>query len=221
MTTVLLADDEPIVRAGVREILQRDPDIDVVGEAGDGRTALSMTDAHLPDVVLLDLRMPQLDGLGAAREIARRHPDIAIVILTTFDDRDYVVEALKIGVRGFLLKASDPRELAIAVTAAADGGTYLSPRVAAHIIEEFTQQAGDSAARARRRIASLTDREHSILAVLATGASNRAIGKQIHLAESSVKTHVTAILQKLGLTNRVQAAVLARDAGLGHSPRSA
>lgn len=215
MIRVVLADDEPMVRAGVRAILASDPEIEVVAECGDGRAAIEEVRAHRPDVVLLDIRMPLLDGLSAAAELRRVAPDVPVVILTTFDEDAYVARALTEGARGFLLKAADPRELIIGVRAASEGAAYLSPRIAGRVIAELRLSEANTA---RDRIAALTPREREVLALVGAGLSNQAIGRRLKLAEGTVKAHVSTILGRLGAENRVQAAITAYEAGLTPGP---
>ncbi|MGN9914792.1 response regulator transcription factor [Micromonospora sp. A200] len=211
--TVLLADDEAMVRAGVRAILAADPGIEVVAEAGDGRAAVELTRAHRPRVALLDIRMPKLDGLAAAAEIRRLVPATATVMLTTFGEDEYVARALGHGASGFLLKAGDPRELLAGVRAVAEGGAYLSPRVARRVIE----LNGDRMARvpaARDRTAGLTDREREVLGLVGAGLSNAEIARRLFLTEGTVKGYLTSIFTRLDVRNRVQAAIIAYEAGL-------
>lgn len=210
---VLLADDEAMIRAGIRSILTTDPAIEIVAEAADGREAVDAALAHRPDVVLMDVRMPRLDGLSAAAELRRAAPDIAVVVLTTFDEDDYVTAALDAGAAGFLLKAADPRELITGVHAVAAGGAYLSPRIAKKVIAQWDGGFSRGAA-ARARIADLTGREQAVLARVGRGLSNQDIAADLFLAEATVKAHVSAILRRLDLRNRVQAAILAHEAGL-------
>lgn len=218
MIRVLLADDEAMIRAGVRAILAADPDIEVVAEAGDGREAIELTRAHRPDVTLLDIRMPTLDGLAAAAEIRRAVPDTAVVMLTTFGEDAYIARALGDGAAGFLLKSGDPRELIAGVRAVADGAAYLSPKVAKRVITELAAGPGGGrisrAAQARTRIEALTDRERDVLALVGAGLSNADIARQLFLVEGTVKSYVSAILTRLEVRNRVQAAIVAYEAGL-------
>ncbi|KIH96610.1 LuxR family transcriptional regulator [Streptomonospora alba] len=215
MIRVLLADDEAMIRAGVRAILNTDGGIEVVAEAADGREAIELTASHRPDVALLDIRMPRLDGLSAAAEIRREVPSTAVVILTTFDEDAYISRALSEGAAGFLLKAGDPRELVQGVRAVADGAAYLSPRVARHVIDELSGGGRMSrGAEARARTAELTERERDVLALVGSGLSNAEIAGRLYLVEGTVKSYVSAILNRLGMRNRVQAAILAYEAGL-------
>ncbi|MFJ5937021.1 response regulator [Streptomyces sp. NPDC093071] len=212
---VVVADDEPLIRAGIRMILISDPDIQVVGEAADGRAAVEAARAHAADVVLLDIQMPVLDGLSALPELRRAAPAARVIILTTFGERENVLRALEHGGAGFLLKDTAPAELIGAVRAAAAGDAYLSPAATRHVVERLAR--GREAARAeeaRGRVAALSEKEREVLALLGEGLSNADAGKRLHMSEGTVKTYVSRILAKLDCENRVQAALLARDAGL-------
>ncbi|TDP91990.1 response regulator [Labedaea rhizosphaerae] len=214
MIRVLLADDEAMIRAGVRAILAADADLEVVAEAADGRAAVELAAAHRPDVALLDIRMPGLDGLAAAAEIARATPSVAVAILTTFGDDEYLTRALDGGAKGFLLKSGDPRELIAGVHALADGGAYLAPKLADRVIGRLRATGLGRATTARAKVDSLTGRERDVLALLGAGMSNAQIARRLDVVEGTVKGHVTAILTRLDLENRVQAAILAHEAGL-------
>ncbi|WP_121830094.1 response regulator transcription factor [Streptomyces sp. S1] len=212
---VVIADDEPLIRVGIRMILISDPDIQVVGEAADGRAAVEAARAHAADVVLLDIQMPVLDGLSALPELRRAAPAARVIILTTFGERENVLRALEHGGAGFLLKDTAPAELIGAVRAAAAGDAYLSPAATRHVVERLAR--GREAARAeeaRGRVAALSEKEREVLALLGEGLSNADAGKRLHMSEGTVKTYVSRILAKLDCENRVQAALLARDAGL-------
>ncbi|MER5494408.1 response regulator transcription factor [Streptomyces sp. NPDC002490] len=212
---VVIADDEPLIRAGIRLILTSDPAIEVVAEASNGREAVDLTLSHAPDVVLLDIQMPVLDGLGALGELRTLAPTTRAIVLTTFGERDNVLRALESGGAGFLLKDTAPAELIGAVRAAA-GDAYLSPAATRHVVDRLA--SGRAAARgeaARARVATLSDREREVLALLGEGLSNAETGRRLHMSEATVKTYVSRILAKLECDNRVQAALLARDAGLG------
>ncbi|MER5727728.1 response regulator transcription factor [Streptomyces sp. NPDC002138] len=212
---VVIADDEPLIRAGIRMILTSAPDIEVVAEAANGRDAVELARAHVPDVVLLDIQMPVMDGLSALGELARAVPSVRALVLTTFGERENVLRALSEGSAGFLLKDSAPAELIGAVRAAAAGDAYLSPAATRHVVDQLA--SGRAAGRgedARRRVAALSERERGVLALLGEGLSNADAGRRLHMSEATVKTYVSRILAKLECENRVQAALLARDAGL-------
>jgi DNA-binding NarL/FixJ family response regulator len=211
---VLLADDEAMIRAGVRAILSAAPDVEVVAEAADGHQAVEQTRAYRPDVVLLDIRMPVLDGLSAAAELRRVVPETAVVMLTTFGEDEYVAAALEAGVSGFLLKSGDPYELMAAVRAAHEGAAFLSPRVARQVIAQLSGELMARQQAARAKVAVLTPRERDVLALLGAGLSNAEIGRRLFLVEGTVKAHVSALMTRLGVRNRVQAAVVAHEAGI-------
>ena len=218
MIRVLLADDEAMVRAGVRAILDSGGEAEVVAEAGDGREAVELARAHRPDVALLDIRMPRLDGLTAAEEIVRTVPGTAVAVLTTFSEQAYVARALSAGATGFLLKSSDPYELMAGVRAVAEGAAFLSPKVARYVIEDLGRGgAGGRLAReehARARVAVLSPREREVLGLVGAGLSNPEIAARLHLVEGTVKAYVSAVLDRLRVRNRVQAAIVAYEAGL-------
>ncbi|MFD3941502.1 response regulator [Streptomyces sp. NPDC058579] len=212
---VVVADDEPLIRAGIRMILTSDEDIEVVAEAANGREAIEHVRAHAADVVLLDIQMPVLDGLSALPELRRVAPSTRVIVLTTFGERENVLRALEHGGAGFLLKDTAPAELIRAVRAAAAGDAYLSPAATRHVVEQLA--SGREVARAeqaRGRVAALSEKEREVLALLGEGLSNADAGRRLHMSEATVKTYVSRILAKLGCDNRVQAALLARDAGL-------
>jgi len=210
---VVIADDEALVRAGFRMILESQADIAVVGEAADGREAIELVGELAPDVVLMDIRMPRVDGLAATREIvAGAAMGVRVLILTTFDLDEYVYEALKAGASGFLLKTAPPAELAAAVRVVAGGDVLLSPTITRQLIQDLV-------GRPRREtgapdwLAQLTERERDVLREVARGLSNREIAELLVVSESTVKTHVNRILSKLDLRDRVQAVVLAYESG--------
>ncbi|MGW4063628.1 response regulator [Amycolatopsis sp. NPDC004747] len=214
MIRIVLADDEAMMRAGVAAILAADPGIEVVAEAADGRSAVSQVLATHPDVVLLDIRMPGLDGLGAAAEIRRLLPATGVIMLTTFGEDDYIERALGLGASGFLLKSGDPRELLSGIHAVAGGAAFLSPKVAQRVIARLSGGQLTRAAAARERIAALTPREREVLTLLGSGLSNADIAAKMFVVEGTVKAHVSTILTRLGAKNRVQAAITAYQAGL-------
>ncbi|GHB02437.1 response regulator [Streptomyces termitum] len=212
---VVVADDEPLIRMGIRMILNSDPEIEVVAEATNGREAVDAARAHAADVVLLDIQMPVLDGLSALPELRRAAPAARVLVLTTFGERENVLRALEHGSAGFLLKDTAPAELIGAVRAAAAGDAYLSPGATRHVVEQLA--SGRETARAeqaRGRLAGLSEKEREVLALLGEGLSNADAGRRLHMSEATVKTYVSRILAKLNCDNRVQAALLARDAGL-------
>ncbi|MET9519644.1 response regulator transcription factor [Streptomyces sp. NPDC002994] len=212
---VVIADDEPLIRAGIRMILTSDRAIEVVAEAANGREAVELARVHAPDVVLLDLQMPVMDGLTALAELGRAVPGARVIVLTTFGERENVLRALESGGAGFLLKDSAPAELIRAVRAAAAGDAYLSPGATRHVVEQLASgRAPARAERARQLVTALSVRERDVLALLGEGLSNADAGKRLHMSEATVKTYVSRILAKLGCENRVQAALLARDAAL-------
>jgi DNA-binding NarL/FixJ family response regulator len=214
---VLLADDEAMVRAGVRAILASGGESEVVAEAGDGREAVDLARAHRPDVALLDIRMPRLDGLAAGEEIVRTVPGTAVAMLTTFSERSYVARALSGGATGFLLKSGDPYELIAGVRAVAGGAAFLSPKVARYVVEDLGGEGGGRLARearARARVARLSPREREVLGLVGAGLSNPEIAARLHLVEGTVKAYVSAVLERLEVRNRVQAAIVAYEAGL-------
>ncbi|GAB3473773.1 response regulator transcription factor [Amycolatopsis cihanbeyliensis] len=214
MIRVLLADDEAMVRAGVSAILATDQEIEVVAEAGDGSAAVEQVRLTRPDVALLDIRMPKLDGLAAAAEIRKVHPRTAVLVLTTFGEDAYIARALGEGASGFLLKSGDPRELLAGVHAVADGAAFLSPKVAQRVITHLAGGRLAQGAAARERIAVLTEREREVLALVGSGLSNADIAGRLHVVEGTVKAYMSAILNRLEVRNRVQAAIVAYEAGL-------
>jgi DNA-binding NarL/FixJ family response regulator len=214
---VLIADDQEMVREGFSVLLGSRPGIEVVGEAVDGRDAVEKTAALRPDVALLDVRMPVMNGLEATREIVARFPGTKVLILTTYDLDEYVYEALRAGASGFLLKDAPARRLAEGVTVVAEGGALLAPTVTRRLIAEFSRlpaQRTGLRAPLRERVAELTGRETEVLALVAQGLSNAEIGEHIFVAESTVKTHVSRILEKLSLRDRTQAVVFAYESGV-------
>ncbi|EMF01296.1 response regulator transcription factor [Streptomyces mobaraensis NBRC 13819 = DSM 40847] len=216
MIRVLIADDEPLIRAGIRMILTSADDIEVVAEAPDGREAVELARRHRVDVALVDIQMPVMDGLTALAELGRTAPEVRVLVLTTFGQRENVLRALRDGGAGFLLKDSAPGELIGAVRAAAAGNAYLSPAATRHVVDSFASApAEERGEEARARVAALGERERAVLALLGEGLSNADAGRRLHMSEATVKTYVSRILAKLGCGNRVQAALIARDAGLG------
>jgi DNA-binding NarL/FixJ family response regulator len=210
---VLLVDDQMLVRAGFRALLAAEPDIEVVGEAGDGEHALALVRRVEPDVVLMDIRMPGLDGLATTRAITA-DPALAgvrVVVLTTFELDEYVAEALRIGATGFLLKSTDPAELIRAVRVVADGDALLSPSITRRVIERFSAGA---AGPPPERLTDLTDREREVVALVGTGLSNDEIGARLIMSPATAKTHVSRAMIKIGARDRAQLVVFAYEAGL-------
>ena len=210
---VLVVDDQELVRAGFCVILEAAAGITVVGEAGNGAEAVAAADALAPDVVLMDIRMPGMDGLEATRLITAQRPATKVVILTTFGLDDYVFEALRGGASGFLLKDAPRHDLIAAVHAAAAGDALLAPSVTRMLIETFARKPPELAP-APSRLATLTAREHDILRLVARGRSNAEIAADLFVSEATVKTHVGHVLAKLGLRDRVQAVIMAYEAGI-------
>ncbi|WP_447040862.1 response regulator [Streptomyces sp. DSM 118878] len=214
MIRVLVVDDEALVRAGLRMILDPADDIEVVGEASDGSEAVTAVAKHRPDVVLMDVRMPGMDGLTALKELRRSPNAPSVIMLTTFDLDDYVHTALRSGAAGFLLKDTSPRDLAGAVRTVAEGSAMLTPRITKRLIDTFAGLESGDSANARERMAVLTEREEDVVRAVARGLSNAEVGRALSMSEGTVKSHVSRALAKLGLSNRVQVALLARDAGM-------
>lgn len=212
MIRVVLADDEAVVRVGVRAVLAADDDVEIVAEAATGGEAVDLVLAHHPDVAVLDIRMPGLDGLDAAAELRRLGSDTGVLILTTFADDANIARALGEGAGGFVLKTGDPHEIIAGVRAVATGGAYLSPLVARRVVDHLAG-TGPRLGQADR-VAGLTDREREVLGLLGAGLSNAEIAGRIHVVEGTVKAYVSTILRRLGARNRVQAAIAAHEAGL-------
>jgi DNA-binding NarL/FixJ family response regulator len=208
---VLVADDQSMVRAGFRMLLADEPDIEVIAEASNGIEAVDKAARFQPTVVLMDIRMPELDGLEATRRILAADETARILILTTFDLDEYVYEALRAGASGFVLKDDPPEQLLDAIRIVAGGEALLSPSITKRVIENF---ARISHPEPPKELAELTDRELDVLRLIARGLSNAEIGEELYISEATVKTHITHILQKLGLRDRVQAVVLAHETHL-------
>jgi DNA-binding NarL/FixJ family response regulator len=209
---VLLADDQALVRTGFRMILKAEPDIDVVGEAADGAQAIDAVRRLQPDVVVMDVRMPHVDGLEATRRIlSAPDPRARVLMLTTFDLDEHVYDALRAGASGFLLKDGPADQLVAAIRSIADGGALLAPTVTRRLIEEFARRPPETPPGA---LAELTDRERSVLVLLARGLSNAEIAIELVLGEATIKTHVAHVLSKLGVRDRTQAVVYAYESGL-------
>ncbi len=210
MIRVLLADDQSLVRAGFRMILRAEADLEIVGEAADGREAVELARTLQPDVVLMDIRMPVLDGIEATRRVTVLDPAPRVLVLTTFDLDEYVYESLRAGASAFLLKDAPEQQLVAAVRVVADGGSLFSPSVTRRLIEEFARISVTELP----ALAELTTREFEVLRLIARGRSNAEIAADLVVSEHTAKTHVASILQKLDLRNRVQAVVFAYETGL-------
>jgi DNA-binding NarL/FixJ family response regulator len=210
---VLLVDDDDLMRAGLKAVLSSDETIDVVGEAGDGRSAVGRTRELRPELVLMDVRMPDLDGITATREVLAVSPEVKVVILTTFEQDDYIFGALRAGASAFLLKRTSPEELIAAIHTVAAGDSLLSPSVTRKVIDRMAQQPAPDVSSAER-LQDLTPREREVLELMARGLSNGEIADAFVIEESTVKTHVKRLLRKLGLRDRVQAVIFAYESGL-------
>jgi DNA-binding NarL/FixJ family response regulator len=213
MIRVVVADDQALVRGGFRLILQTQPDIEVVGEAADGREAVTQTHQQRPDVVLMDIRMPGMDGVEATRRLMTTSNPPRVLMLTTFDLDEYVYDALRAGASGFLLKDVRPEQLADAVRAVATGDTLLAPTITRRLVEQYLRRPAPGS-RTPPGLGALTERELDVLRLVARGSSNQQIASTLFLGESTVKTHLTHLFAKLGLRDRAQAVVLAYESGL-------
>ncbi|MEH2298490.1 response regulator transcription factor [Nostoc sp.] len=209
MIKVLLVDDQGLIRQGLRVLLELEPDIEIVGEAENGEQAINLVAKFQPDVVLLDIRMPIMDGVAATREIQKRFAKTKILVLTTFDDDEYVSAALQNGAMGYLLKDTPSEELAVAIRAVYKGYTQLGPGIVKKLLTQFSHVALTQSPPVPSSLAELTPREKEVLRLIATGASNREIAQQLYISEGTVKNHVTNILNRLNLRDRTQAAIWA------------
>jgi DNA-binding NarL/FixJ family response regulator len=216
---VLVADDQALLRAGLRALIEAEDDLRVVGEAGDGVEAVDVALATHPDVVLMDIRMPRMDGITATRRLLASGSRARVLMLTTFDADEYVVDAFRAGAAGFLLKDGPPDQLAAAVRTIAAGDALLAPALTSRLIEEYVGTAPQE--ELHGRLHELTERELEVLGQLASGKSNAEIGEALFLSEATVKTHLTRVLSKLGLQSRVQAVVFAYESGLVRPGRAA
>ncbi|MBN3958439.1 response regulator transcription factor [Nostoc sp. NMS8] len=209
MIKVLLVDDQSLIRQGLRALLELEADLEIVGEAENGEQAIDLVAKFQPDVILLDIRMPIMDGVAATREIQKRFPTTKILVLTTFDDDEYVSAALKHGAMGYLLKDTPSEELAVAIRAVHKGYTHLGPGIVKKLLTQFSHPALIQSPPVPSSLAELTPREKEVLRLIATGASNREIAQELYISEGTVKNHVTNILNRLNLRDRTQAAIWA------------
>jgi DNA-binding NarL/FixJ family response regulator len=211
---VVLVDDQPLLRQGFRMILEAEPDIEVIAEAGDGAAAAELAATYHPDVVLMDVRMPGTDGIEGTRRIVAGTPEVRVLVLTTFDLDAYVFGAIRAGASGFLLKDVRPAELVNAIRRVAGGDAVLSPQVTRHLLDELAPLLPDPAQSSDGRLQLLTDREREVLVAVSEGLSNQEIADRLYLSEATIKSHVSRVLSKLGLRDRVQAVIFAFEAGL-------
>jgi len=209
MIKVLLVDDQSLIRQGLKALLELEPDIEIVGEAENGEQAINLVAQLQPDVILLDIRMPIMDGVAATREIKKRFAKTKILVLTTFDDDEYVSAAMQNGAMGYLLKDTPSEELAVAIRAVHKGYTQLGPGIVKKLLTQFSHVAPTQSLPVPSSLAELTPREKEVLQLIATGASNREIAHQLYISEGTVKNHVTNILNRLNLRDRTQAAIWA------------
>jgi len=211
---LLLVDDQRLMRDGLRTLLELEGDLQVVGEAENGREALMLYEKYRPDVVLMDLRMPVMDGVEATRRLHQRWPDARVIILTTFDDDEYVFEGLRAGAMGYLLKAVSGEELAAAIRTVAAGGALIDPSVTRKVVAEFARLGQTRGSGSAKLVEPLSEREEEVLRLIANGYTNKEIAGRLFLAEGTVKNYVSSILGKIGARDRTQAALRARELGL-------
>ncbi|ARV63007.1 DNA-binding response regulator [Nostocales cyanobacterium HT-58-2] len=211
MIKVLLVDDQNLIRQGLKALLELEPDLEIVGEAENGEIGLHFIEQLYPDVVLMDIRMPVMDGVATTREIQKRFPKIKVLVLTTFDDDEYVKAALQNGAMGYLLKDTPSEELAVAIRAVHKGYTQLGPGIVKKLLNQFSHVTPTQSPSPPPSLAELTPREKEVLQLIAIGASNREIAQQLYISEGTVKNHVTNILNRLNLRDRTQAAIFANS----------
>ncbi|MBF1990628.1 response regulator [Fischerella thermalis] len=211
MIKVLLVDDQNLIRQGLKALLELEPDLEIVGEAENGEAAITLIEELHPDVVLMDIRMPIMDGVAATREIHKRFSNIQILVLTTFDNDEYVTAALQNGAMGYLLKDTPSEELAVAIRAVHKGYTQLGPGIVKKLLTQFPPITSNNSPSPPPSLAELTPREKEVLRLIATGATNKEIAQQLYISEGTVKNHVTNILNRLNLRDRTQAAIFANS----------
>ena len=218
MTRVLLVDDQTLIRQGIRLLLMTEPGMEVIGEAANGREALELVASLRPEVVLMDIRMPEMDGVAATHEITTRYPEIGVIILTTFDDEEYIFEGLRAGARGYLLKDISSEEMADAVRVVARGGALIQPSITRKVLSEFARLSGTPPAEPVAQPAAapalaepLTEREIGVLRCIGEGLSNREIAERLVITEGTVKNHVSNLIAKLNVRDRTQALIKARE----------
>ncbi|MGB3714258.1 MAG: response regulator transcription factor [Candidatus Promineifilaceae bacterium] len=214
MIRVLLVDDQQLTREGIQILLDTEPDMEVVGQAANGEEALEIVDGCRPDVILMDVRMPITDGVTATRELAKSHPDVAVIILTTFDDDEYIFGGLRAGAHGFLLKDISSKEMAEAIRTVAAGGGLIQPSITRRVVAEFSRLASGDVTAQSELVEPLTDREQEVLQLMAQGLSNQEIAEKLFISTGTVKNHVSNLLAKLEVRDRTQAVINAQELNL-------
>ena len=214
MIQVLLVDDQKLVRQGIQMLLETEEGIQVIGQAADGQEALNLAEKLRPDVVLMDIRMPVMDGVAATQALAERHPEMGVIILTTFDDDEHVFEGLRAGARGYLLKDISSEEMAAAVRTVAAGGALIQPSITRKVLAEFSRLTNTPQPKAAALTEPLTERELDVLRALAEGLSNKEIAERLYITEGTVKNHVSNLIAKLGVRDRTQAILKAQEFGI-------
>jgi DNA-binding NarL/FixJ family response regulator len=209
MIKVLLVDDQNLIRQGLKALLELEPDLEIIGEAENGEQAINLSATLQPDVILMDIRMPLMDGVAATKKLQNTHPEIKILVLTTFDDDEYVKAALENGAMGYLLKDTPSEELAVAIRAVYKGYTQLGPGIVKKLVNQFSRVTPTQSPPVPPSLSELTPREKEVLRLIAIGANNREISQQLYISEGTVKNHVTNILNRLNLRDRTQAAIVA------------